>query len=217
MGIDWKHLLLQHVYPAKCPGCGRAVAEHGQWCQKCFTEIWNPRAITKTSAIRHLDVCYCLADYRGPMRRTLHRIKYDKALRYEESCQYLLGCFPWMSRLEDIDYAVPVPLAPEKLRARGFNQVERIFRPWAEQHWPWKDGLQRVRATEVQWKLAKSDRHENVKWAFEVKGNFKVRGKHILLIDDIYTTGATMDGCAAALKQKKAASVTGLVLASGAL
>jgi ComF family protein len=151
------------------------------------------------------------------MRRVLHRIKYDKALRYAASCRYVLDRFPWPERLAHIDYVVPVPLSPEKEAQRGFNQAELIFRPWAEQHWLWYDALQRVRPTTAQWQLRRQDRAENVNDVMELRPAGSVAGRQVLLVDDIYTTGATMEACARVLKRKKAAGVTGLVIASGAI
>jgi ComF family protein len=200
--------LTELIYPPRCPGCGAAVEQHGQWCPQCLAAVWHPRRINRTRAVPHIDGCYCLADYRGTMRNILHRIKYDKALRYAASCRYVLDRFPWPERLAHIDYVVPVPLSPEKQAQRGFNQAELIFRPWAEQHWLWYDALQRVRPTTAQWQLRRQDRAENVNDVMELRPAGS---------DDIYTTGATMEACAKVLKHKKAASVTGLVIASGAL
>ena len=76
--------------------------------------------------------------------------------------------------------------------------------------------MQRLRPTKVQWQLRRDERTENVHDAFAVKETIDVGKKHILLVDDIFTTGATLEACAHALKQKGAASVTGLVIASGA-
>ena len=109
-----------------------------------------------------------------------------------------------------------MPLAPEKLQRRGFNQAEALFRDWASARWNWCDALQRLRPTKVQWQLRRDERTENVHDAFAVKETIDVDKKHILLVDDIFTTGATLEACAHALKQKGAASVTGLVIASGA-
>lgn len=216
MLMNWKERLWQLLYPAYCPGCGTSVSRHGQWCGPCLGSIWNPRRINRSREITHLDGCYCLADYRGAMRHILHRIKYNGDLKYDKACQTLLYQFPWMKRLSAIDMVMPVPLFPEKEKSRGFNQAALIFQPWAETYWPWCDGLQRVRMTEAQWQLARQERKSNVKRAFEVKDSVSVSGKHILVVDDIYTTGITLDACARALKEKKAASVTGLVIASGA-
>ena len=211
-----KEWLLNLLYPPRCPGCGTAVSRHGQWCFSCFGAVWRPRRLQRKRGSR-LAACYCLCDYRGPVRTMLQRLKYDGAVRYERAAEELLMQFPWPEQLRHIDCVVPVPLAPEKERKRGFNQSEVLFRSWAERCWPWKNGLQRVRSTQAQWHLDKADRADNVKRAFEVKGSFDVRGKHILLVDDIYTTGTTMEACAYALHKKGAASVTGFVVASGAL
>ena len=208
---------LQLLYPPHCPGCGTSVDTQGQWCSVCWNRIWQTRKLNRSQAIWHLDGCYCLTMYQGGIRRVLHDLKYHKTKRQAAACQSFLWRFPWMQRLAQTDVVMPVPLAPEKEKKRGFNQAELIFRTWAESYWQWGDGLQRIRCTDAQWQLSRKERSGNVKRAFEVKGSFSARQKHILLVDDIYTTGMTMEACAKALKEKGAASVTGLVIASGAL
>ena len=111
---------------------------------------------------------------------------------------------------------VPVPLAPEKMKSRGFNQVESLFKTWADNHYRWADILQRLRPTDAQWHLPRSQRSENVHRAFGLRETADVKNKHILLVDDIFTTGATLEACAKALKRNGAAEVIGLVMASGA-
>lgn len=211
----WKTMVLRLLYPPRCPGCGSAVKEHGLWCRPCFSAVWRPRLLSG-SRTRSLEGCYCLCDYRRGIRKVLHRIKYGGALQYENACRHLLEQFPWTERLSHIDGVVPVPLSPEKERQRGFNQVHVIFREWSDTVGVWEDALQRVRSTKSQWLLERGERAANVNRAFEVKGSVCMRDKHLLLVDDIFTTGATMNACAQALKRKGAASVTGLVIASGA-
>lgn len=208
---------LNILYPPKCPGCGRLAAAPGDWCDACLAQVWHPRLLNRSASIRYLDGCYALADYRGAVRRILHDLKYRGRENQAAACQYFLRRFPWPERLRPMDLAVPVPLSPEKQARRGFNQVELIFKPWAERFWPWQDILQRRRLTKSQWQLSRSERKKNVQQAFSVKETAGIAGKHILLLDDIFTTGATLEACAKALKQKKAASVTGMVIASGAL
>ncbi len=215
MLTTWKEIMLRLLYPPRCPGCGASVKDHGVWCSSCFQAVWRPRMLSG-SRTAYLDGCYCLCDYGGSIRHIIHSLKYDGALQYENACRYLLEQFPWPERLSGLNGVVPVPLAPDKERMRGFNQAEIIFKKWAESILPWEDVLQRVRSTPSQWQLERGKRTENVSRAFEVKGSAHVAGKHMLLVDDIFTTGATMNACALALKQKGAAGVTGLVLASGA-
>ena len=112
-----------------------------------------------------------------------------------------------------------MPLAWEKKEIRGFNQTEILFRSWARHmELPWLDILQRVRPTAGQYALTSQERYDNIKNAFAIKGNCAsmVKGRHIILVDDIYTTGATLDGCARVLKKHGAAMITGLVMASDA-
>lgn len=208
--------LLNLFYPPKCPGCGRLVSVHGQWCDACLLRVWHPRLLNCPASLRYLDGCYALTDYHGSARRILHDLKYRGKESRAASCQYFLARFPWQERLQAVDFVVPVPLSPEKKEKRGYNQVDLIFQPWAEKHWSWQDILQRRRLTQSQWRLKREERQHNVQHAFSVRPGVDVAGKHILLVDDIFTTGATLDACAQALKQKKAASVTGLVIASGA-
>lgn len=90
-----------------------------------------------------------------------------------------------------------------KKEIRGFNQTEILFRSWARHmELPWLDILQRVRPTAGQYALTSQERYDNIKNAFAIKGNCAsmVKGRHIIVVDDIYTTGATLDGCARVLK-----------------
>lgn len=113
-----KEWLLNLLYPPCCPGCGAAVSRHGQWCSSCFGAVWRPRRLARKRESR-LAACYCLCDYRGPVRTMLQRLKYDGAVCYGRAAEELLTQFPWPERLGHIDCVVPVPLAPEKSASGG--------------------------------------------------------------------------------------------------
>lgn len=212
-----KEWLLSLVYPPRCPLCHASVPQHGLWCPDCTELYIRPRMLTEARHLAYLDGCLAVCEYSGSIRQMLHRLKYDGHLRMADAAQYALGMVPLSGAWKQIDGVVPVPLTPEKLHARGFNQAEVLFHPWAEIRWPWLDMLQRVRPTPAQWQLSRCERQQNMGRAFAVKSAFHPKGMNILLADDIFTTGATMDACAAALKAKGAASVTGIVIASGAM
>jgi ComF family protein len=115
-------------------------------------------------------------------------------------------------RLAGFDRVVPVPLHWRRRLARGYNQAEQIARPLAARlGLPCAPLLARRRATPPQSLLGKADRLANLRRAFRVPRPEKVRGLRILLVDDVATTGATLDAAARALKNAGAAAVIALV------
>lgn len=102
----------------------------------------------------------------------------------------------------------------------GYNQVDMMFEEWmkkaGKEYLP--RGLVRFRAAETQSLLSRTERYENIKGIFHINRNVDVKGKYILLVDDVHTNfGATMESAAHELKRAGAASVTGLTIASGAM
>jgi ComF family protein len=115
-------------------------------------------------------------------------------------------------RLADFDRVVPVPLHWRRRLARGYNQAERIARPLAALlDLPCATLLTRRRATPPQSLLGRASRLANLRKAFQVPHPKRVRGLRILLVDDVATTGATLDAAASTLKKAGAAAVTALV------
>jgi ComF family protein len=113
--------------------------------------------------------------------------------------------------LGDADVAVPVPLHPSRRRERGFNQAEDLARHVGL---PSVAALRRVRRTPAQADLPAAKRHGNVKGAFVlVRHRQSISGKIVVLIDDVSTTGATLDACAIALKEGGAQEVRALTAA----
>jgi ComF family protein len=113
-----------------------------------------------------------------------------------------------------VDVVVPVPLHTARLRERGYNQAALLARELAQQAGlPIDEGtLVRKRATAPQVELNAKQRKENVHGAFYCSGN-ALTGKRVLLIDDVCTTGATLEACAVALYENGARSVQALTLA----
>lgn len=216
---QWWSALLDLIYPPKCPVCRSRVDRHGAWCPKCLTGIIAPREINlSVHHLTALDDCQAVCEYTGGLKRLIHDMKFRHA---EHHAVYLLWLLEQSSgwRLpEGIDLVIPVPLHYERLQGRGFNQTERIFRAWAKRkNLLWLDDcLIRQKATQPQWQLNLADRRANIKGAFSVTHPECVRGKHILLVDDIVTTGITVNECARVLKRSGAAQVRVLALASGA-
>jgi ComF family protein len=154
-----------------------------------------------------------VALFDGPLRHAIHALKYRRLSALAEPLGDLLADF-WIQAPERADAVVPVPLHAARQRERGYNQAALLAhrvgrRAGAPVH---PNALRRVRATAVQMSLNASDRKTNVAGAFECADQ-AMRGKQVLLIDDVCTTGATLDACAVALRSAGAASVRGLALA----
>lgn len=145
----------------------------------------------------------------GPVREAIHRYKYQRALWFEP---FLAGLLIAAARADLAggrwDALAPAPLHPLRQRERGFNQAERLARRLgAECRVPvWMDRVVRERATGTQTRLTRNARHANMARAFAVQGG-TMTGARVVIIDDVFTTGATASGVARALRRAGAARV----------
>lgn len=210
--------LIDLLFPPRCPLCRAYTERQGAWCPACYRGTVNVRnAPLDTRHIQHVRRVTVLCNYRGGMKKLIHTLKYRKKCIYLPHMHSLLQEQLEAVSLPRFDWLTPVPLHAHKRKERGFNQTDKIFRPWARQSgFVWEDALERVRDTPAQYELTVRERRDNLRRAFRVKDGAAVQGKRILLLDDIFTTGVTMDECAQALQKAGARSVCGLALASDA-
>ncbi len=215
--MKWIDTLLDLIYPQRCPGCGSKTTKDHPWCERCIQSFWAPRQIG-SAGDTHLQGCYTLCMYHGGIRHALIGLKYSGRSEIAPTFAPLLARFPWWYRLEDYDLAVPVPLYRERQKARGYNQTDLIFKDFLEKIGKSYDpeALVRIHHTRVQSTLDKEARKRNMAGVFHVNRGRELRGRSILLVDDIYTTGVTMHEAARELKRAGAKDVMGMTLASGA-
>jgi ComF family protein len=233
----WLDAALDLVFPALCPVCDAPLGpgRRDPLCGACWTAVRRlepplcarcgrplapdvPEAMPDGGA-RPTTCATCAVDpppfhwaraaaeYAGPLREALHALKYrgKVALARPLSALLLEQCAP--ARPVRLDAVVPVPLARDRERERGFNQAallaERVARAWGA---PCRPGwLVRRRATAPQSELTAEARRANVRAAF--RASAAVGGRHVVLVDDVLTTGATAAECARALLAERAASV----------
>lgn len=211
--------LLDIIYPPKCPACKTPVHEQGAWCQICLAKILSVRQI---NMIEHnltaLNSCRVVCEYTGGLKRIIHDMKFRHEQRYGIYLRWLIKQNINIKYFPHIDYVIPVPLHIARLKERGYNQTEAIFKDWAKaEKMSWRpELLERTRHTIPQWELKMTERRQNMKNAFIITKPEMVKNKHIIIVDDIITTGITLDECAKVLKKAGAASVHGLAVASGA-
>jgi len=215
----WLEAALQLLFPSQCPTCGNEVGRRNAWCSSCLHELWQPRQLDLTAGgMRHVTDCRVLTGYGGAVRTLLHGLKFQRRRGDAAPLAWLVSMADAaeLAGLPLTDgIAVPVPLSALRLEQRGFNQVELIFAKWARQQgMVWMDNaLTRHRHTAPQWELDRSQRQQNINGAFICNAPEKIRHRHILLVDDIVTTGSTLEQCACVLYQAGAVSVQALCLA----
>lgn len=196
-----------------CPVCGlmfesRQGSDHV--CGKCLK---NPPWFTQSRSA---------GIYSGVYMELIHHYKFKRRLQLADPLGVLLlAVFLRYWHEQAVDLLLPVPLHPRRLRQRGFNQAFLLV-----QHWPRMAQalnlkgmpairlhvLQRHRYTQPQTSLKRHQRQSNLKNAFSVHGN-AVQDQHVVLVDDVHTTGATLNECAHVLRRAGARRVDALTLA----
>lgn len=228
--------LLNLFFPPQCLQCNSRVPTHGTLCRGCWDAIHFISAPCcarcgfpfeySTGGDAMCGVCLHDAP-RFTMGRSVFR--YDDAsrnlilrLKFQDDTSVSTTYGAWLAQaaapfLEACDAIIPVPLHYRRLIERRYNQAAMLAYGLARHaNLPvWPDSLRRIRATSPQSGLDKKERAKNVKRAFDVHSKHaeRMRGKRLLLLDDVMTTGATLNACADALFKANARDVYVLTLA----
>jgi len=196
---------LKEPGPHICGRCGITLPDGGNRCYSCRG---GKAAGFKCSLIRSALV------FTPETRSLVHNFKYSGHVYLQKFlAEKMCAAFDKIPEFKTVEIICPVPLHAFKHRTRGYNQSALLARMLAHYKNIFYDEklLARNKNTSAQAKLKKAERIKNVKEAFECRAD--VKGKIILLIDDVCTTGSTLEACAAALKSAKAKKVYALTLA----
>ena len=211
-------MLVDTIYPKTCAGCGM----RGVWlCARCHRTVpplnrdrcdrcGFPSA-GECRQCRHLDARIGRArsayPYTGWVRTALHSFKYGSEFGRAEHLAALM-CLA-IDDLDPFDVVIPVPLHAHRYEDRGYNQAELLSKHIADHYGaPLRTVLQRTRNTRAQVDLHRDDRLINVTEAFTLDPAWwPPRNRRVLLVDDVRTTGATLNACACALTSIDPASV----------
>ncbi|HZW82100.1 MAG TPA: ComF family protein [Candidatus Deferrimicrobium sp.] len=187
-----------------CSRCGKFLAS-GAICYDCYR---RGRGFP--------EQVYALAPYSGGIRRAIHTFKYQG----DQHVGHFLAELLWEGpgrELSKPDLIIPVPLYEDKYQQRGFNQAELLANYLGDRLFAKLDprALVRTVSTQPQSELSRHERRENLMNAFQCPHPERIKDKNILLVDDIVTTGSTLEGCGIALRAAGARSLKGICLAAG--
>ncbi len=233
--MKWWRLLFDLLFPKECAVCGRVLNYHEQhFCLECFADMpltwfWN---VVENPAERvfwgraKVERVYSLFYYTDKWRTPVHQLKYKGNTAIGRYLGSMLGEKISLEGPEGgaIDYIVPVPLHWRKRLKRGYNQAEAIAQGIARgiQEGDCRkppvvpDLLERKSFTVTQTAKDRLDRWHNVERAFELNGRcctVPPPGSHVLLVDDVLTTGATLEACASILVEQLGCRVSIATLA----
>lgn len=218
-GLDW-------LFPPRCGGCGKAGSRWcdecqgkvpvltGRLCEKCGLPVSRDglceRCRTDPPPFRALRAW---AAFDFPVRQALHKLKYRRDMGLGDALAVPLARFT-ASLSWPLEVVLPVPLGRKRMQERGYNQVDLIARPLSLaldlDYQP--AALKRKRETASQVGLSAAERRENMQNAFLADAAI-VRGKTVLVMDDVSTTGSTLTSCSEALLQSGAKDVFALTVA----
>jgi ComF family protein len=211
--------VLDLLLPPTCAGCGR---DGVPLCDRCLVPLRRRQdeppgmPVGLVAPLPHglVQLEWC-GTFSGPVRDAIHALKY----RGERRLGPVLGdamAERWRRAGRGGDLLVPVPVHASRRRERGFDQAEDLANACGRRlGLPSVAALERRQLTEAQHALGRSERAANLEGAFEVRDRWipAVRGRWVVLVDDVSTTGATLSECAAALRAAGARAVSGLTVA----
>ncbi len=230
--------LAELLFPPLCLSCSSILLERKghSFCSECYSRIRfitapfcpvcgipypaeeSPDHVCGDCILsrRHIGAARSLGVYESVLLEAIYAFKYGGNLTLGESLGRLMANHDYPAfRIGGYSLVIPVPLHPRRLRQRGFNQSVILARVVAKRHGIAMEfrTLRRIVDTESQAGLKKEERRSNIRNAFAITEPERVRGKHILLIDDVYTTGSTLGECARTLLKGGAEAVGALTLA----
>jgi len=229
----WRDRLLHVLLPAPCLECGEPLPASGTGlglCAVCRGRLRAPAAACAACALPlpgllpegwccaacreqppAFDRLLALWSYEEPLDAVVQALKFRRLDYLGRHLGEAIAA-RWGEEIADADLVVPVPLHWRRQLSRGYNQAERIARAVARRTGlPLVPALARRRSTPPQSLSSREERQTNLRGAFRLRHAARIQGRQIALVDDVATTGATLDAAAAVLKENGAAAVLAVV------
>lgn len=210
--------ILNFIFPPKCTFCGKLLGADVDIhiCPGCYMKI--PFTNLQIPLYGLLDGIVCVCEYSGIIKEAIIRYKFYNKSSYYRTFAYLLSQKVKTEMAgQEFDLIISVPLHKKRKASRGYNQSFLISRILSKELGIPEASycLSRTRETASQSLLPGVKRYANVHEAFRVNHVHRVAGRNILLVDDVLTTGTTLNECCRVLKNAGAGKVAGAVIASG--
>lgn len=198
---------IKHILPPSCQKCGKPLGKNESTCGHC--------GLGNSYIEKNWSCCY----YEGTVRECVHLFKYKGYMGLVDIFGDIMAAFLKKNRIDkEVDLIVPVPVYPTKKRERTYNHSEVLASFLSKRSSIPLDSknLKKISWTQSQSELDREKRLRNVKDSFITVDKKTFFGKNVLLVDDVYTTGATIDECAKTLLAANAGKVFSFTLARGA-
>ena len=209
--------VLDLIYPSKCGVCGKLCREF--LCNKCYN-IFNKESIFMIEKIKESEIFFdehlYIFKYEGIIRRIILDYKFnDKAYLFETFVNFILKNKKFFQIIKSYDTIIPVPISRERKNKRGYNQSELIAKKIANVlNLEYNNNcLFKIKNIVEQSKLNKLDRISNIQGAYKICNYNRIIDKKILLIDDVFTTGSTVNECSKKLRKANPSKIGILTIA----
>ncbi len=202
--MQFAKAILDFLFPPRC-----------EVCKSLGPDVFCPICKSKISYLKPSAFVHSVGIYEDPLSKAIIKFKYKKKTAMSRPLGELMA--KYIKNFVDtsrLDFFTPVPLHHKRYHERGFNQSDLLCQELSRHFGiPTLSGLlHRVRETKPQFDLHPKERFKNVMGAFAVSGDRYIKGKKLMLVDDIYTTGSTVSECTRVLKESGAEQVHILTL-----
>jgi ComF family protein len=229
MVYNWLDNTRNRLFPAQCRLCLAPGTQGQDLCEGCRAELPWLGSTCRTCALPlggmlidqctrclnappALDACHALFAYRSPIDDWIHALKFRQDLSVARLLGNMLSEHASIVSRSDRPRVLPIPLHPRRLAQRGYNQAKELARPLLKAGYlATRCDCRRVRHTEAQSTLDRKQRNRNLRGIFSVTASLE--NQQLLLVDDVMTTGATLNELAAELKHVGASRVEAIVVA----
>lgn len=182
-----------------CNKCGDNVNDYTLYCNNC------------KQTEHKFDRVFCCCKFEGVAKRMVYSLKYGEAKYIARTMAEFMAEMFLQRCNEKIDFIIPVPLSKQRMKSRGYNQAELLAKHLSDiLNIPMNCCIARTKDTPTQTHLTREERKENLLDAFDCINKENLKDKNVLLVDDVFTTGATMNEITKVLKRCKVNSVYGI-------